>query len=104
MEYEPSPTSSQSPTEELREFQKLLRTIVMRLTRLMFTTPRLTQIDVGNAMVLSQRVEYPKIIYARKVLPELLRELGKRRPDLRRHVVVLEQAVHDIDEHLAEPR
>ena len=104
MDFEPNPPARESTTEELREFQQLVRTIVMRLTRLMFSTPRLTQIDVGKAMVLSQRVEYPKVLYARKVLPELLRELGKPRPDLRRHVMVLEQTVHDIDDYLAQPR
>lgn len=102
MDSEPSPTTRESTTEELREFQELVRTILKQLTRLMFTTPRLTQINVGHAMALSQRVEYPRIVFARKVLPELLRELGKPRPDLRRHVVVLEQAVHDIDGYLAQ--
>ena len=93
-----------NPDAELREFQALLHTIVKKLTRQIFSNARLTQIDVGKAMVLSQRVDYPKVIFARKVLPELLRELGKRRPDLRRHVTVLEQSVYDIDEHLAQSR
>ena len=92
-----------TPTEELREFQGLLVTIVKRLTRQMFSTPRLTQIEVGRAMALVLRVEYPQVIYVRKVLPELLRELGKPRPDLRRHVQVIEQAVVYIDEHIAHP-
>ena len=92
------------PTEDLREFQSLLITIVKRLTRQIFSNARLTQIDVGKAMAMAPHVEYPPVIYVRKVLPELMRELGKPRPDLRRHVTVVEQAVVFIEEYLAENR
>ena len=72
------------------------------MTRQIFSNARLTQIDVGRAIALVQRVHYPKIVYLRKALPDLLRELGRPRPDLRRYAVVLEQAVVDIDEFLAD--
>lgn len=90
-----------TPEEELREFQSLLVTIVKRITRQIFSNARLTQIDVGRAMSMVVGVQYPQVIYVRKALPELLRELGKPRPDLRRYVEVLEQAVVYIEEQLA---
>ncbi len=87
--------------EDLRELQALLQLIVRKLTRQIFTTPRLTQLDVGNAIVLVQRLdEYPRRFIVRKARAELLRELGKKRPDLHRYVVTLEDAVNDLDQYI----
>lgn len=87
-------------TEQYRELRELLHLIVQKLTRQVFTTPRLTQIDVGQALVLVQQVDYPKALIVRKSLAEVIRELGKKRPDLHRHVITLEEAVRDLDEYV----
>jgi hypothetical protein len=88
-------------TEQLRELQSLLHLIVQKLTRQVFTTPRLTQIDVGQALVLVQQVDYPKALIVRKSLAEVIRELGKKRPDLYRHIITLEDAVRDLDQYVS---
>ena len=86
-------------TEHLRELEELLFRIVKRMTHRMFTTPRLTQLDVGHAITLATRVEdFPMAVLVRKALPELLRELGKKRPDLHRYILLLEDAARDLHE------
>lgn len=87
--------------EDLRELQELLDRIVRRMTHRLFTTPRLTQLDVGHAITVIQRVDYPRASIIRKVLPDLIRELGNRRPSFYRYVLVLEQGVHDLEEEIA---
>ena len=84
-------------TEDLRELEELLFRIVQRMTHRLFTTPRLTQIDVGHAISLAQRIDdFPYAIKVRKALPELLRELGKKRPDLHRYILLLEEAAREL--------
>ena len=83
-------------TENLREMEELLFRIVQRMTHRLFTTPRLTQLDVGRAISLAQRVDFPKADLVRRALPDLLRELGKKRPDLHRYILLLEDAARDI--------
>ena len=83
-------------SEELREMEALLFRIVQRMTHRLFTTPRLTQIDVGHAISLAHRVDFPKASLVRKALPELLRELGKKRPDLHRYILLLEDAAREL--------
>ena len=83
--------------EELRELEALLFRIVQRMTRRLYSTPLLTQIDVGHAISLAYRIEdFPHASKVRKALPDLVRELGKRRPDLLRYVVLLEAVVRDL--------
>jgi hypothetical protein len=86
--------------DDLRELHALLFRIVQRMTHRMFTTPRLTQIDVGRAIVLAQRVDFPKALLVRRALPDLLRELGKKRPDLHRYILLLEDAARDLLEQI----
>jgi hypothetical protein len=81
---------------ELRELEELLFRIVQRMTHRLFTTPRLTQIDVGRAITLAQRVDFPKALLVRRALPDLLRELGKKRPDLHRYILLLEDAAREL--------
>jgi hypothetical protein len=81
---------------ELREMETLLFRIVQRMTHRLFTTPRLTQLDVGSAIVLAQRIDFPQAEKVRKALPDLLRELGKKRPDLHRYILLLEDAARDL--------
>jgi hypothetical protein len=67
------------------------------MTHRLFTTPRLTQIDVGHAISLAHRIDdFPYAIKVRKALPELLRELGKKRPDLHRYILLLEEAAREL--------
>ena len=94
MEFE----TTQQP-DDLRELEELLFRIVKRMTHRMFTTPRLTQLDVGHAITLAARVgDFPKAMLVRKALPELLRELGKKRPDLHRYILLLEDAARELHE------
>ena len=83
-------------TEDLREMEELLFRIVQRMTHRLFTTPRLTQLDVGRAISLAQRMDFPQADLVRRALPDLLRELGKKRPDLHRYILLLEDAARDI--------
>jgi hypothetical protein len=83
-------------TEDLRELEALLFRIVQRMTHRLFTTPRLTQLDVGHAISLAQRVDFPQASKVRKALPDLLRELGKKRPDLHRYILLLEEAAREL--------
>jgi hypothetical protein len=89
-------------TEELREMEELLFRIVQRMTHRLFTTPRLTQLDVGRAISLGHRLDFPKADLVRKALPDLIRELGKKRPDLHRYILLLEDAARDIHAQIGE--
>lgn len=86
------------PDEELRELKLVLHRIVQRLTRQIFTTPLQTQIDVGQAIAITNRASFPKQSLVSRTLVDLLREAGKKRPDVYRHVLVLEDAVRDLED------
>ena len=93
----------ESSTEQLRELKVVLHRIVKRMTRQIFTTPLQTQIDVGAALGLIQKVDeedLPKRSLVARTLADLLREVGKKRPDYYRYVMVLEEAVRDLDARL----
>lgn len=80
--------------ESKEELRQLLRRLVQRLTKQTFATALQKQLDVGKAISLVNRVEdFPERHILRRTLGELLRELGKRRPDLHRHVVVIEKSI-----------
>ena len=83
-------------TEALRELEALLFRIVQRMTHRLFTTPRLTQLDVGRAITLAHGLDFPHALKVRKALPDLLRELGKKRPDLHRYILLLEDAAREL--------
>lgn len=85
--------------EKKEELRLLLRRLVQRVTKQTFATTRQKQLDVGNAISLLNRIEhFPERIILRRTLAELLRELGKRRPDLHQHVVVIEKAIVQLGE------
>ena len=86
-----------TPESDLRELRALLHRIVQRLTRQLFSTPLQTQIDVGAAIAIVQHVDHPKRSLLSRTLADLLRELGKKRVDRYRYVMVLEEAVRDLD-------
>lgn len=89
-----------SPTKELRELKFVLHRIVKRITRQMFTTPLQTQIDVGTAIGMVQQVDdedFPARSLVSRTLADLLREVGKKRPDYYRYILVLEDAVRDLE-------
>jgi hypothetical protein len=87
--------------ENKEELKRLLRQIVQRVTKQTFATPRQKQLDVGNAISLLNRIEdFPERHMLRSALAELLRELGKRRPDLHRHVTAMEKAIVQLGEDL----
>jgi hypothetical protein len=82
--------------EELRQ---LLRRIVQRVTKQTFATTRQKQLDVGNAISLLNRIEeFPERHILRRALAEMLRELGKRRPDLHTQVVIIEKSMAQLGE------
>ena len=85
-------------TDPLEQLYTVLHRLVMRMTRRAFSTPRLMQMDVGAALALLARTEFPRKLIVKRHLSELLREAGKRRPDLGRHVVALEEAVKELRE------
>ena len=91
------------PRAELQALEALLRRLTRRMTRREWATPRLVQVDAGNALALLLRVSYPKHLLLRRALTEVLREAGKRRPDYSRHILVLETAAAEIAEELDEP-
>jgi hypothetical protein len=91
------------PHQDLAELAAVLHQLVKRMTKRLFATPRMMQMDVGRALSLLNRVHYPKRLFLRRALSDLLRELGKRRPDLHRYVVTLEEAAREMDEELEKP-
>jgi hypothetical protein len=89
------------PKETREELRLLLRTLVQRLTRQSFATPLQKQLDVGKAISLVNRLDdFPEQLIVRRALGDLLRELGKRRPDVHRYVLILEKAVGQLGEEL----
>jgi hypothetical protein len=85
--------------EKKEELRQLLRRIVQRVTKQTFATTRQKQLDVGNAISLLNRIEeFPERHILRRALAEMLRELGKRRPDLHAQVVVIEKAIGQLRE------
>lgn len=90
--------------EHLQELRFLLDRLVRRMTRRSFATPLQMQMDVGNAMSMLNRTgHFPRRPLMLRALPDLLRELGSRKPDLFRYVTILEETVVEIDEILALP-
>jgi hypothetical protein len=85
--------------ENKEELRQLLRRVVQRVTKQTFATPRQKQLDVGNAISLLNRIaDFPERHILRRALAEMLRELGKRRPDLHTQVVVIEKAIRQLGE------
>jgi hypothetical protein len=85
--------------EKKEELRQLLRRLVQRVTKQTFATTRQKQLDVGNAISLLNRIEkFPERLILQRALAEMLRELGKRRPDLHRHVVVIEKSIVQLGE------
>jgi hypothetical protein len=85
--------------ENKEELRQLLRRVVQRVTKQTFATTRQKQLDVGNAISLLNRIEdFPERHILRRALAEMLRELGKRRPDLHTQVVVIEKAIGQLRE------
>jgi hypothetical protein len=84
--------------DPLEQLHAVLRRLVRRMTRREFSTPRLMQVDVGAALALLNRTEFPRKLIVKRHLTELLPEVGRRRPDLGRHVVALEEAVRELKE------
>jgi hypothetical protein len=85
--------------ENKEELRQLLRRVVQRVTKQTFATTRQKQLDVGNAISLLNRIEeFPERHILRRALAEMLRELGKRRPDLHTQVVVIEKAIAQLRE------
>ena len=87
-----------TPDEALAELRDVLHRLVLRLTRRSFATPRQMQMDVGTALAMLGRVEFPRKLLTKRSLMELLPELGRRRPNLQRHVTVLEESVLELRE------
>jgi hypothetical protein len=85
--------------EKKEVLRQLLRRLVQRVTKQTFATTRQKQLDVGNAISLLNRIEkFPERLILQRALAEMLRELGKRRPDLHRHVVVIEKSIVQLGE------
>lgn len=99
-----SPPEQLATREQLRELGFLLDRLVKCMTRRSFATPRQMQVDVGSAMSLLGRMgHFPRRPLMVRNLPDLLRELGNRRPDLFRYVVLLEETVTEIRQLLDLP-
>jgi hypothetical protein len=98
-----SDNESFESVQNKEELRQLLRRLVQRLTKQTFATPLQKQLDVGKAISLVNRIEdFPDRHVLRRTLGELLRELGKRRPDLHRHVVVIEKSIAKLGEESEE--
>ena len=83
------------------ELRLLLRRLVQRLTKQTFATTLQKQLDVGNAISLVNRIDdFPERHIVRRALAELLRELGKRRPDVHRYVLILEKAIGQLGDEV----
>ena len=94
------------PREGLAELRAVLDLLLRRLTRRAYATPREMQVDAGRAISLLLEVRVPNGEYLASTLSGLIRELGQRRPDLLRHIVILESFLAQIDTLLdgEEPR
>lgn len=90
--------------ENLRRLHATLDRLLRRMTRRLPGSPREMQMDASAAIALLYDVEAPNRAGLSATLAALVRELGQRRPDLLRHVVVLESSVAQIGDLLAEPR
>lgn len=88
---------------ELEQLQAILDRLVRRLTRREWATPRMMQIDAGEALSLLRRLEYPKKDILRRTLSELLRELGGQRVEQFRYVKILEPLAYEMAEELENP-
>jgi hypothetical protein len=91
-------------TEELRRLHATLDRLLRRMTRRLPGSPREMQMDAGAAIAMLYDLEVPNRAGLSATLAGLLRELGQRRPDVLRHVVVLESSVAQIGDLLAGSR
>jgi hypothetical protein len=88
------------PSGDLRPLHATLDRLVRRLTRQLYGSPREMQMDAGAAINLLYEVEAPNKAYLSSTLAALVRELGQRRPDLLRFIVILEKSLEQIGELL----
>lgn len=72
--------------------------ILRKITGQLWSTPRLTQMDAGNAINLVFEVEFPNREYLAMQLGHLVRALGSRRPDTAQFVRTLEDFIALLDE------
>lgn len=86
----------ESELQRLRELRELLDRLVRSLTRRVFATPLQMQRDVGNALAMLRDVEFPRKDLVKRGLLDLLRELGQRKRETRRYVIMLEGAVREL--------
>ncbi|HEV2148075.1 MAG TPA: hypothetical protein VGR37_11785 [Longimicrobiaceae bacterium] len=89
--------------EELRRLHATLDRLLRRMTRRLPGSPREMQMDASAAIAMLYDLEVPNRGGLSATLAGLLRELGQRRPDVLRHVVVLETSLAQIGELLPEP-
>lgn len=100
-EPEPIPMSDPETRANKEELEQLLRRLIQRLTKQRFATTRQKQFDVGQAIALVSRTDdFPEHLIVRRALAELIRELGKRRPDVHRYVLILERAANQLVQDL----
>lgn len=72
--------------------------ILRKITGQLWSTPRLTQMDAGNAINLVFEVDLPNREYLATQLGHLVRALGARRPDTMPFVETLEDFIARLDE------
>lgn len=92
-----------SSRKDKQELAGILRRLVRRMTRQEWASPRLMQMDVGQAIAVLTRVDFPKRGLLSRALADLIRELGSKRPDLYRYVIVVEESAADLERELEEP-
>lgn len=95
--------SETTPEHDLRELHAVLQLLVRQMTRLVWSNPRQTQMTVGKGLNLIRRVDFPKQSLVQRALMDLMRELGRPRPDLYRYIMTLEDAARDLGQHLERP-
>jgi|GEM_PF-3122474 len=83
--------------ETLRELSAVLDRLVRRLTRRAPGTPREMQMDAARAITLLNDVRVPNREYLASNLAAVIRELGQRRPDLHRYIVLLETSATQVE-------
>lgn len=91
-----------APTDPLRHLHEVLDRLVRRMTRRLPGSPREMQVDAGTAIGLLQEVHVPNREYVASVLSGVIRELGQRRPDLLRSIILLEETLAHIEDRLRE--
>ncbi len=91
----------QDQREGLRRLHAVLDRLLRRMTRRYPGSPREMQMDAAAAIDLLLAVHVPNREYLSTSLARLIRELGQRRPDLFRHVTLVEAALNQLDDLLA---